>query len=248
MINNKKVVATIEVRMSSTRLPGKVLMPLAGKPVLVRIIERLNKSKYIDEIIVATTTNPRDDAIEKVCLEGGYKFFRGSEDDVLSRILRAAELGGAEIMVQGMADSPMVDWRMVDYLLEKLVEGGYDYASNELEEGFPIGFDARVFPYAVLKQTEELATDLEHHEHASLYIYQYPEKFKLFSWKGEGKMNWPGLRLTLDTPEDYELIGKVYDALGPDFSAEAVVSYLKNKPELYNINSEIKQKVPYENQ
>lgn len=247
MINGKKVVATIEARMSSTRLPGKVLMPLAGAPVLVRIIERLSKSRYIDEIIVATTVNSKDDAIEKVCREGGYKFFRGSEEDVLSRILRAAEQGGAEIMVQGMADSPMVDWQIVDHLLKMLVDGGYDYASNELEEGFPIGFDARVFPYAILKQSEDLVTDPEHHEHASLYIYQHPEKFKLASWKGGDKMNWPELRLTLDTPEDYELIGKVYDAVGSDFSAEEVVDYLKDKPELYNINCEIKQRAPYGN-
>ncbi|PIT93556.1 spore coat biosynthesis protein F [Candidatus Falkowbacteria bacterium CG10_big_fil_rev_8_21_14_0_10_43_11] len=248
MKNNKKVVATIEARMNATRLPGKVLMPLTGESILIRIIERLSRSKYIDDIIVATTINPKDDAIEKVCRADGYKFYRGSEENVLSRILEAAEICQAEIIVQGMADSPMVDWRIVDYLINTLADGGYDYASNELEEGFPIGFDVRVFPYLVLKQVKKLATDPEHHEHASLYIYQHPERYKLFSWRGKGKMNWPELRLTLDTPEDYELISKVYNALmpaKPDFSAEDVVDYLRNKPQLYNINQHVKQKVPY---
>lgn len=251
MKNNKKVVATIEARMSASRLPGKVLMPLAGEPVLTRIIERLNRSKYIDEICVATTVNPADDAIIKLCERKGYKYFRGSEADVLSRVLRAAETRQAEIIVEGMADSPLVDWRQVDYLIDMLEDGKYDYVSNEIGETFPLGFDMRVFPYSVLKETESLVTDPEHHEHVTLYIYNHPEKYKIGIWDAEGKMRWPKLRLTLDTAKDYELISRVYDALylnNPDFSAEEVINYLIGKPELYNLNAGIKQKKPYENQ
>ncbi|MDD4900558.1 MAG: glycosyltransferase family protein [Patescibacteria group bacterium] len=248
MINGKKVVATIEARMSATRLPGKVLLPLAGAPVLTRIIERLNRSKYIDEICVATTVNPADDAIIKLCEEKKYEYFRGSEDDVLARVLRTAEMCRAEIIVEGMADSPLVDWRQVDYLLNMLVDGKYDYVSNEIGETFSLGFDMRVFPYSVLKETESLVTDPEHHEHVALYIYTHPEKYKIGIWNAAGKMRWPELRLTLDTPKDYELIRRVYDNFyphNPDFSAEDVVDYLKGKPELYNLNADIKQKKPY---
>lgn len=251
MKNNKKVVATIEARMSATRLPGKVLLPLTGEPVLTRIIERLSRSKYIDEICVATTVNSADDVIVELCQKNSYKYFRGSEEDVLSRILRAAEMCRAEIIVEGMADSPMVDWRQVDYLIDMLEAGKYDYVSNEIGETFPLGFDMRVFPYAVLKETENLITDSEHHEHAALYIYTNPHKYKIGVWNAEGKMRWPKLRLTLDTPKDYELIARVYDALylnNPDLSAEEIIDYLIDKPELYNLNADIKQKKPYKNQ
>jgi spore coat polysaccharide biosynthesis protein SpsF len=131
-----------------------------------------------------------------------------------------------------------------------LEAGKFDYASNEIGETFPLGFDMRVFPYKVLKGTESLVTDPEHHEHAALYVYTHPEKYKIGIWDAEGKMRWPKLRLTLDTPKDYELISRVYNALysdNPDFSADDVVDYLIDKPELYNLNVNVKQKKPYEN-
>jgi spore coat polysaccharide biosynthesis protein SpsF (cytidylyltransferase family) len=247
MIDGKRVVATIEGRMTSTRLPGKIMMPLAGKPVMAHMIERHRRSTYTDEVVVATTTNAADDSVAKLAQEMGAPCFRGSEDDVLGRVVGAGKEHRADILVQGMADSPLVDWRIIDHLLEMHVEGGYDCTSNEFEETFPVGFDARVYEFSLLAEAEKNDTSEAFREHAGYSIRSQPDKFKLGNWKAEGIMLWPTLRLTLDTPEDYALIGAVYDELypkNPDFSAEDVVAFLKTRPDLVALNAEVKQKVP----
>jgi spore coat polysaccharide biosynthesis protein SpsF len=230
MVGGKKVVATIRARMKATRLPGKVLLPLTGKPVLAHMIERHRRSTLTDEVVVATTVNPADDAVVALCEEMRCPYFRGSEEDVLARIVGAGERTGADILVDGMADSPLVDWRMVDHLVRMLEEGGYDCASNEFDETFPVGFDVRVFSVPALKRAERDDAETMYREHAGYSIRSNPAKFKLGNWEAQGDMRWPTLRLTLDTKEDYILIRGVYDALyptNPDFSAEDVVRYLR---------------------
>mgnify|MGYP001584767212 CR=1 FL=1 len=234
--------------MTSSRLPGKVLMPLAGKSVLERMIERHRRSKYTDEVVVATTTNAVDDLIVAEARHLGCKYFRGSEDDVLGRLTGAAGSCGADIVVQGMADSPLVDWRILDRIVEKLDTEKLDFVSNELEETFPVGFDARAFTYVALEEANRVATEPVYREHAGLFIYKHPErKFKLGNIRAEGDMVWPVLRLTLDTEDDYRLISAVYEALAPendDFSAEDVIDFLKLRPDLVAINGEVKQRTP----
>jgi len=247
-INGKRVVATIEGRMTSSRLPGKILMPLAGKPVMAHMIERHRRSKYTDEVVVATTTNSTDDLVVALCEEMRCPYFRGSEADVLGRIVEAGKAHGTDILVQGMADSPLVDWRIVDRLVEMLEEGPFDVTSNEFEkEKYPDGFDMRVYRFHALKQLEEEHKEEEYREHAGYQIRNDPARYKRSLLLAEGDMLWPELRLTLDTAEDYELISAVFDELypkDPDFSADDVVAFLKGRPELVAINSEIKQKVP----
>ncbi len=247
MIDGKKVIATIEGRMTSTRLPGKILMPLAGKPVMAHMIDRHRRSKYTDEIVVATTTNTADDPVVALCKEMGCSYFRGSEDDVLGRIVGAGKEHGADILVQGMADSPLVDWRLVDRCIELLVECELDCSSNEFEETFPIGFDVRCYDFKTLLAAELEDTVQTYREHAGFSIRSHPERFKLGNWRAEGSMYWPELRLTLDTAEDYALISAVFDELypkDPDFSAEDVVAFLKIRPDLVALNTSIIQKVP----
>jgi len=246
MIKNKKVVFVISARMDSTRLPGKVILPLAGRPVICRIVERLRRSRYVDDIIVATTTNRTDNVIESICKENGYKCFRGSDTDVLSRVVGAAKSCQADIIFRGMADSPMVDWRIVDRLLEILDEGGYDYASNELGANpYPVGFDASVFPAEILYEVEEIAKDSISREHVTYYIYSHPDKYKIYKQQADGVMLWPELRLTLDTKEDYGLISLIYDNLirqMEDFSADDIIDFLKQHPDYLLINKDVKQK------
>ena len=246
MIKGNKVVATLQVRMNSSRLFGKALLPLAGEPVLARIIERLRKSKVLDEIIVATTTNKEDDRIVELCNKMVCRYYRGSEEDVLLRILEAARLCQADIIVQSMADSPLIDWRHIDSMAHLLVDGGYDYATNEIKNPFPTGFDIRMYPAMVLEEVEKIALDPEYREHGCLYISTHPEKYRFVNLEAPSYMRWPSLRLTLDTKEDYNLISKTYDYLYPinnDFSAEDVIEFLKQHSELASINSHIKQKV-----
>ncbi len=248
MINGKKVVATIEGRMTSSRLPGKIMMPLAGKPVMQHMIERHRRSKYTDEVVVATTTNAADDPVVALCESLSCPYFRGSENDVFSRVVSAGKEHGAEYLVQGMADSPLVDWRVIDHLVEMIDQGGYDVVANEFgDKKFPDGFDMRVYNFATLARAESVDTAPAHREHVGYSIRSQPDKFKLGDWDAEGDMFWPGLRLTLDTAEDYALISAVFDALYPtnaDFSAEDVVAFLKKRSDLVALNSGIIQKTP----
>ncbi len=248
MINGKRVIAVISARMSSTRLPGKVLMPLAGEPVLVRIVERVSQSKYIDEIVIATTVNPGDDVVETLCNERGYRCYRGSEEDVLARVYEAAKLCGADIVYRGMGDSPVVDWRIIDQLLEILDKGNFDFVDNEMAEpAYPVGFDATVFTFSALEDGYDEAVDPEIREHVTVHIKINPKRYKIFSVKAEGEMVWPELRLTLDTSEDYQVISAVYDALhsvNNDFSASDAIQFLITHPNIAALNADILQKMP----
>ena len=247
MIGNKKVVATIEGRMTSTRLPGKIMMPLCGKPVMQHMIERHRRSTFTDEVVVATTTNAADDPVVRLCEALNCPYFRGSEDDVLGRIVGAGTKHNADILVQGMADSPLVDWRIVDQLIQMLEEGGYDVTSNELgTDKYPDGFDMRVYRFPALQLIEKTDSAPEYREHAGYQIRSGEEYARGFL-HATGDMLWPELRLTLDTEEDYRLISAVYDALwshNEDFSADEVVQFLKSHPELVAINANIIQKKP----
>jgi spore coat polysaccharide biosynthesis protein SpsF len=250
MIDGKRIVAIIEARMTSSRLPGKVLMPLAGESVLARQIERLRRSAHIDEVVVACTTNAPDDAIAQECDRVACRYWRGSEDDVLLRVLEAAKFAKADIIVEICGDCPVIDWRHADALLEKMFANGYDYVANSLEETFPIGFDIRIFSTAVLDEVNQVSQDPYDHEHVSLYIYNHPEKYKLGNIAAEGKMRRRDLRLVIDNKEDYELASAIYDRLHsskPDFSAEDVIDLFEREPELAFINKEIRQKDPYGN-
>lgn len=248
MINNKKIAIIIEARMTSTRLPGKVLMPVLGEPCLHRMIERLRKSKKIDDVIVATTINKTDDCIVDLCKKINCNYYRGSEEDVLGRVLQAAKSQSVDLIVEIPGDNICIDWRHVDRLIEEFFSGEYDFVSNCIERSFPMGFDVKVFKASVLEEVEKITQNPKDREHVSLYIYMHPEKYHLKNWKAGGKMLWPELQITLDTKEDYELISKIYENLylvNDDFSAEDVVGLLEKNPEFLKINKHIIRKNPF---
>lgn len=245
MYKNKKIVATIEARMTSSRLPQKVLLDLCGKPSLQHIIERLRRSQYIDEVVVATTVNDTDTPVIELCEKMGCKYFRGSEEDVLLRVLEAAKSVQADIIVEITGDCPVIDWRHADYLIEQFFKEEADYASNVIERTFPRGFDTQVFPVKVLEEVNLIATDEASHEHVSLYIYRHPEKYKLYSWIAPEEIHHPEYEITLDTKEDYLLIRAIYEELyleNEDFSCEDVVQLLKKKPKLLDYIKDIRRK------
>jgi spore coat polysaccharide biosynthesis protein SpsF len=245
MYADKKIVATIETRMTSSRLPGKVLLPLGGKPALERLVERIRRSVFVDEIVVATTVNPEDEPIIELCERIGCTYFRGSEDDVLSRVLDAAESVSADIIVEITGDCPLIDHQHIDEVIQLFFSGNYDYASNVISRSFPDGFDVQVFPLKVLQEVDKLTTDPVDRVHVSYYIYSHPEKFNLANWQAEGEMFWPELRVTLDERADYELLNRIYEELLPvreDFSAEDVITLLKKNSELTMINSDVRTK------
>lgn len=235
--------------MTSSRLPGKVMLPLAGKPSTERLVERLKRSSCIDEIIIATTTNEADNVLEDLAKRLGVQCFRGSEHDVLGRVLAAAQAHSGEVIVGVTGDCPLVDHRLVDRGIQEFFDHEVDYASNVVPVSFPIGFDVQVFPTAVLAEVAGLTNDPIDRTHVSYYIYTHPEKYRLFYWPAEGEYYWPNLRVTLDEQADYELLNIIFERLLPingDFTALEVIRFLRANPELLEINKHVRQKEPNE--
>ncbi len=224
--------------MNSSRLPGKAMLSLAGKPLIAHMIERHRKSKYTDEVILVTSTDPSDDVLVEECKKANCLFYRGSLDDVLGRIATAAQEHNADIIVQGMADSPLVDWRIIDEILLQFSDG-YDLVVNDIEGSLPIGLDARAFTLQALLKAENNVSSKELREHASLYLYKNPDLFKIFSVKNFQEINQPNLRITLDTLEDYIVISHIYNNLyyiNPDFTSKDVIEFLLKNPNIASFN------------
>lgn len=247
MFPNKllKICATIEARMGSSRLPNKVLLPLSGKPMLYQLIKRIQQSKYIDEIIVATTEAEEDKQIIKVCEEAGCLAYAGSVDNIVDRLLKASEVVKADIIVQLTGDNPLVDAYLIDSTLELYFSKPCDYASNNLQQTFPLGFDVKIFSRDVLLKVSKLTTDPTDLVHGSYFIYRNPTLFKLENLIASPEYYWPDLRVTVDEPNDYELVRKIYDELYAQnniFSSLAVINFLKENKHLVALNSNVIQK------
>ncbi|MBK8551368.1 MAG: glycosyltransferase family protein [Ignavibacteria bacterium] len=253
-MNRKKITAAIEARMGSSRLPGKVLMEIDSKPVLQILIERLSGSKYIDEVIVAATTNPSDDKIEELCKNLNVNIYRGSEDDVLGRVVSAVESVKGDLIVEITGDCPLMDPEVADAVIEEYVSNypEYDYVTNigyikNAVREIPLGMDVRVFSFKDLKQISELTDDKEDREHVSLYFFRTgKDKYKLHNvaipdkWKRDYKP-----RLCLDTSEDFEVIKIIHESLvkeKSDFNLEDILNFLDKNIHVLEINSEVVQK------
>jgi len=245
MKNNKKVVATIEARMTSTRLPGKVLLEIGGKPALAYMINRIKQSRLVDDIVVATTVNDSDEPIIDLCNKIGCKYFRGREEDVLLRVLEAAKSVNADIIVELTGDCPFIDPDIIDKVIELYFSGDYDYASNVVERSFPDGFDTQVFSVQSLEKVARMTDDPIDRVHVSCYFYNNPHKFKLANLLADKDSTWPDLRLTIDEPADYQLL-KVIDQKLQErkgmFSVNEVISLLKQEPELIELNKHVRAK------
>ncbi|MBI3444292.1 MAG: glycosyltransferase family protein, partial [Magnetospirillum sp.] len=174
-----KIIATIEARMTSSRLPGKVLLPCQGQPMLARMVERLRRVPSLSGIVVATTVNAADDAIEALATELGIGCWRGSEDDVLARVLDGAHAFEADVIVETTGDCPLIDPSIVEQCIQEYRASGVDYLSNVLERTFPIGMDTQVFATGILDDVARRTSDPTDHEHVSLYIYRHPELYSL---------------------------------------------------------------------
>lgn len=238
--------AIVATRMTSSRLPGKVLMDLAGKPALVRLIERLRRSKYLSDIVIATTTNPSDDIVMETAKAQGVKYYRSSEEDVLLRTVEAAEVAEADFIVQITSDCPLIDHGTIDSVIERMLEHPYlDYAANQLVRTYPLGFSVEVFRTAALRQVEQTISDPAVREHVSLYFYENPELYHLSNVEAPHFLRHPEYRLTLDTEADYQLIKNIYEALYPGkpaFDLYDITRFLEQEPELAVMNRHIAQK------
>lgn len=240
-----KSVAIIEARMTSTRLPKKILLPIVGKPMLELLIERVKRAKLIDQIVVATTQNISDDIVEKLTHRIGVGCFRGSEDDVLDRVLRAAHANEADIIVEITGDCPLIDPIVLDQIIRIYQTKNVDYVSNILKRTYPRGMETQVFSTGVLERVARLTQDPIDREHVSLYIYEHPKTFSLFNVESNLPEKCADIRLTVDTEKDFQLIKAIYELLyprNPAFTLGDIMDLLEKRKDLLKLNRNIHQK------
>jgi spore coat polysaccharide biosynthesis protein SpsF len=246
MKKDVKVVAIIQARQGSTRLPKKAMMKILEKPLLGYVIERVGYAKLIDEIVVATTVSPEDDVIEALCRKMHVRCFRGSEDDVLSRYFGAARMTQADVIVRITADCPLMDPEVIDKVVGRFLDASpdIDYVSNTLERTYPRGMDVEVISSKCLEIAMAQARAVEEREHVTLYIYRHPEQFSLISVVHSSNQSY--FRWTVDTSEDFLLIKKLIESLYPQnscFTLEDLVVMMELHPDWKNINANIDQKL-----
>lgn len=239
----------VQARMTSTRLPGKVLLPLAGVPMLTRLVQRLRRVQRADAIVIATTTNATDDAIAMLCNTLGVPCHRGSEHDVLSRYADAARLHGADVVVRITSDCPLIDPALIDRVIAAYQEGGSDYVSNMLPPTWPYGMAVEVYSATALQQAHAGATQVAEREHVTPFIYGHPERYRLRNVASPVDLSQH--RWTVDTPEDYELVRRLFEALypvRPHFTQNDILEVLDAHPDWMAINQHIRQKPATETQ
>ena len=238
------ILGVIQARMNSKRLPGKVLLPLLGKPVIGHIYERLTHSSKIDEICISTSTNTSDNPIIEYATKAKIKYFRGSEENVISRLLNTAKKFEADAIVRVTGDDPLIDPKIVDRLISLYLDNpSVDFISNNKVRTFPVGLDTEVIPVKTLEKFFPISQDPLFYEYfIGMYIYEHPEIYKSIGIE----LDTPKLlRWTLDYPEDYEFMKQIYSRLynqGSIFYMDDIFSLLEKNPEIIKINSLHNQK------
>lgn len=241
-----KVVAIVQARMGSTRLPGKVLLPLIKKPLLEIVLERLSFSRAIDQTIVATTTSPQDDVLNEWLIQKNIPVFRGSEHDVLDRYYNCALKHKADIIVRITADDPFKDFGVIDKAVRELLDDpSLDYCSNNLTPTFPEGLDVEVFRFSGLRRAFKNASLVSEREHVTPYIWKNVDTFKLKNI--EHTQNLSHWRLTIDTEIDLALIRKImgYFGEGNIFTLEELTKFLDANGDLQKTNSQYPRNAGY---
>lgn len=245
MLVSMKVAAIIQARMGSTRLPGKILKKVLNKTLLEYQIERVKRSKTLNEIIIATTTKESDSPIVELCEKLSIPVYRGSEENVLSRYYEAASEFNVDVIVRLTSDCPIIDPEVIDKVVNSYLNqlNEYDYVSNTLIRTYPRGLDTEVFSYEALKEAFMNADNKVFKEHVTAYIYSNREKFRLLNI--ENNLDLSQYRWTVDTEEDFELIRNIIRSMyreNPHFSMGDILLKYEKNPDWHHINSHIEQK------
>jgi spore coat polysaccharide biosynthesis protein SpsF len=240
-----RFVAIVEARMTSSRLPGKVLLPALGKPMLHHLLQRLRAVESIDEIVIATTVNAADDALISFAAHEGVRVFRGSELDVMARLIGAAEFAKADVIVEITGDCPIIDPDIVEQTIRMFKAHSADYVGNGLVRSYPDGMDTQVFRLEALKRSAAMTSDPLDREHVSLHMCNHPELFSQVKLVAPPSLHWPELGLTLDEADDYQLLKNLIEHFGvenPLFSCGDIICALKENPQWLEINRNVKRK------
>ena len=245
-MSNPRVVAIVQARMKSTRLPGKVLLPIQGEPMLTWVVERARLAKTVDEVIVATTTDRSDNAVDNHCNARDFTIYRGDPVDVLDRYWNTVELFDVDVIVRLTADCPLMDPELIDATVEPLMdkEDPVDFATTRLpwERTYPIGLDVEVSTREALRRAWQEAAESHQREHVMPYLYENPEQFRILLLNAEE--DYGDLRWTVDTKEDLAFIREIVARL-PDRSSfrwHDILSIVTEEPELQAINAGVDHK------
>lgn len=237
------ITAIIQARMSSTRLPGKVLLPLGDRTVLEQVVFRTRQAKKIGRVVVATSTEPEDDSIAALCKSKNIDCFRGSLTDVLDRYYQAAKFYQADNICRITADCPLIAPEAIDLVAAKFLEGGFDQVSNSHPVAtFPDGYDTWIFSFAALEKSWTEAKLPSEREHVTAYMWNHPEIFKIFNLKNDADQSQ--YRLTIDNPEDYELLQNIFKNV-PVLSTENIIGFLDKNQDIKNLNIKHKRDEGY---
>ncbi|MFJ8517778.1 cytidylyltransferase domain-containing protein [Lysinibacillus xylanilyticus] len=238
-----RIVAIIQARMGSTRLPGKILKMVNNRPLLSYQIERLQQSSYINDLVIATTIDEKDDLIVDFCKKNNVLCFRGSEEDVLARYYETAKAFKADVIVRITSDCPIIDVQVVDKTIQYFVDNNFEYVSNTVDRTYPRGLDTEVFTFAALEKAYDEAVLKRDREHVTAYFYTNLDVFKIGSVRDE--LDYSRYRWTVDTEEDFQLIKNIIEKLyseNPQFTLHDIVKLMEENPEWFYLNSHIEQK------
>lgn len=241
-----RCVAIIQARMGSRRLPGKVLADIEGKPMVARMLDRVARARRLDEVAVATTGLPEDDAVAALCQARGTRCVRGHPNDVLDRYHQAALATGAEVIVRLTGDCPLIDPEVVDLCVRTYLEAEppVDLVVNRLpwERSYPIGLDTEVFGRSALEVAWREASEPHQREHVVPYLYEHLERFTMIHLQADG--DYGRYRWTVDAPEDLEAVRRIYRAFGgrDDFGWHEVVALMERDPALAAVNARVAHK------
>jgi len=248
-----KVVCIVQARTGSTRLPNKILLKLFEKELLILELERVIESERIDHIVIATTDKEPDLIVEELIHSYNnpkVDTFRGSEDDVLDRYYQAAKKHRADVIVRITGDCPLIDWELIDKIIDEFLKGDYDYVSNILPtRTFPRGLDVEVLSFEVLEWMWKNCHKKSEREHVTTYIRENSEKYKIRNIENE--IDLSNLRWTLDEQNDFELIEAIYKELYPQnkkFKTKDILKLLGKRPELSKLNEHVEQKKNLKNE
>ncbi|MEX1028732.1 MAG: glycosyltransferase family protein [Paenibacillaceae bacterium] len=239
-----RIVVIIQARMGSTRLPGKVMLKLMDKPMLEHVVDRSRAIPSIHEVMIATTSNPEDDAIAEFAGQHRIRCTRGSDTNVLSRYYEAAKASGADVIARVTSDCPLLDPDVSNAVIQAFLDyPETDYCSNTIDRSFPQGLDIEVFTFAALEKAYlEAQADYEL-EHVTPYLYRHPDIFQLHQYVGE--IDYSSYRWTVDTQEDYQLITAIYESVyDPSklFSWREGITFMEQHPDMKKLNAHIVQK------
>lgn len=240
-----KVGAIVEARMTSSRLPGKHLLPVLGEPIIGHLINRLRSIPLIDEVIVAMTLRPEDDVLENYVTTIGASVFRGEEDDVMGRVLSAAQNSKTDIICEVTGDCPIIDVSLTEQVIKTYFANEASYVNNGKFSGLPDGMSCQVFSTETLAKSAFMTKEPLDREHVTLHIKRNPELFRAIYLVAEKFIQWPELAVTLDERSDYELIKRIIEFFGKDkplFSCAEVIQLLHKYPDWLEINRHVKRK------